>query len=205
MTIDELIAHLRADDPKIREQAATELGNRRASEALEALIASLNDTNGTVRCTAILALRYINDPRGDVAMIPLFNDTDDAVRRRVSAWAMTRIGEQPHLVESLVTLLENPTSRKSTIDFTLMLLGKWGDDRALDALHRMTTHDFQPFRLRAAQSLRKICSPSSVDYLVKLLDDPHPGVQATAAKTLRAIGTDAALSAVKAWEETKIN
>lgn len=203
MTTEELIAHLHADDPALREQAAAELGNRRASEAVDALIAALNDPISAVRCAAILALRHIQQPRGDVALIPLFNDTDNAVRRRVSAWAMTREGDQPHLVEPLIALLEDPNSRKSTADFVLMLLGKWGDARALDALHRMTEHEFQPFRLRAAQSLRKMADERSVEHLIPLLDDPHPGVQATAAKTLTAIGTPEALAAVQGWEGNK--
>ncbi|GAB4340622.1 MAG: hypothetical protein Kow00117_21000 [Phototrophicales bacterium] len=200
MTTEELIAQLKADDPSQREQAALELGNRRATEALDALIAALDDPVGAVRCAVILALRYINHPRGDIALIPLFNDTDNAVRRRVSAWAMTREGEQPHLVEPLIAQLRDPDSRKSTIDFILMLLGKWGDARALEALHDMTQHEFAPFRLRAAQSLRKMADASSVVYLTPLLNDPHPGVQATAAKTLTAIGTPEALSAVSNWK-----
>ena len=196
-----LLRQLQADDPTECIAAAEALGRQKNVDAVEPLLDLLRHDDIDVKRAAVVALRRIRDERASVPFIYLFNDEDDAVRRGVSAWFMGLRGDQSHLVEPLCEVLTAPESRISTREFAAMLLGKFGDEHALDALHD-ALEMYPQLRLRITQTLQRTADPRSVPYLVPLLDATgDPRLPRVAAKTLKMIGTPAALAAVEVWQQ----
>lgn len=196
-----LITQLASDESDQRREAALALGRARAVGAVEALISTLQDDEAEVRLAAMNALRLIHDERASIPIIKLLNDPDTAIRRGASTWFMTITGDQSALVEPLCEIMLAEDSRMSTREFAAMLLGKFGDERAVDALHQVMV-DHPRLQTRVIQTLRRMADPRSVPVLTPLLaDDVERRVQATAAKTLTAIDTPEARAAVMAWRQ----
>lgn len=191
---------LQSDDPQVRAAAADRLGRAKVAEAVEPLFDLLDDADGNVRLQAAYALRRIRDPRASLHMIRLLNDEEVAIRRTASTWFMTLTGNQSRLVEPLCDIMLEEDSRASTRDFAAMLLGKYGDERAVEPLHQLI-RQYPRIRLRAAQSLQRMADPRSIPLLIPLLQDGDMRVQNMAAKTLEAIGTPDALDAVARWRK----
>ena len=181
-----LIAGLQSDDPVRRAAASEALGRLRRADAVDALILLLADAESTVRQAALNALRRIRDERASVHILAMLNDEDIGIRRGASSWCMTLSGDQAHLVETLVAMMLAENSRMSTREFAAMLLGKYGDERAVEPLHQVI-RQYPRLRLRAAQSLQRMADPRSIPLMRELLADEDPRVQRTAAKTLAAL------------------
>jgi HEAT repeat protein len=194
--VSTLIADLQSDDPTTRAAAAEALGRQRCVDAVDALILLLADAEPTVRQAALNALRRIRDERASLHILAMLNDEDTGIRRGASSWCMTLSGDQAHLVETLVAMMLAENSRMSTREFAAMLLGKYGDERAVEPLHQLI-QQYPRLRLRAAQSLQHMADPRSIPLMRELLADEDLRVGRTAAKTLRIIGTPAALEALE--------
>lgn len=194
------LARLKSDNSDERAQAARALGMAQATDALELLLELLNDPVTEVRREAVYALRRIRDERASPSMILMLNDEDDAIRRSASTWFMTLTGDQSHLVEPLCEIMLAPNIRRSTRDFAAMLLGKFGNERAVEPLHQLIA-DYPDMRLRATFSLLRMKDPRSVLILRELLVDDDLRVQHTAIRVLQAIATPEALDAVHWWEQ----
>jgi len=201
--IHTLLKQLQSDDVDAICTAATVLGHQQISEVVQPLLDLLTHDDASVRLAAMTALRRIRDERASVPFIDLLNDPDTAIRRGASTWFMTISGDQSALVEPLCAVMLAEASRMSTREFAAMLLGKYGDERAIPALHQaMTT--YPRLQTRITQTLRRMADPRSVPVLLPLLGDQHEmRLQATAAKTLEAIGTPDALEAARAWREKR--
>ena len=201
--IQTLLNDLKSTDPDVICAAADQLGHQQMRDAVEPLLDLLNHDEAAVRLAAMMALRRIRDERASVPFIYLLNDPDTAIRRGASTWFMTLKGDQSHLVEPLCDVMLAEHSRMSTREFAAMLLGKYGDERAVDALHQaMTQHE--RLQTRITQTLRRMADPRSVPFLLPLLEpDKDIRVQGAAAKTLEAIGTPEALDAARAWRERR--
>ena len=207
MSIDmqALIQQLEADDPVTRMDAIKALGQNRVYQAVEPLMQRLDDPHDDVKIAAINALRLIRDERVSVPFIWLLNDENVVVRRSVSAWFMTLSGDQAHLVDPLCEIMLAPESRMSTREFAAMLLGKFGDERAIEPLHQIIQMDATALKMRVAQSLRRMSHPDSVPVLAPLLEDEYEErLQKVAAKTLKAIGTEDAQAALLAWHQRQL-
>ena len=68
------------DDPSVRSDAAIHLGQARSKEAVDALIAALNDQEESVRVNVIRALGDVGDPKAIPAIVPFVGDFLSAVR-----------------------------------------------------------------------------------------------------------------------------
>jgi HEAT repeat protein len=191
-----LFTNLKSENPQVRAAAAEKLGRQRNADAVDALIELLNDAEATVRQAALNALRRIRDERASIHILAMLNDEDTGIRRGASSWCMTLTGDQSHLVETLIQLMMAEESRMSTREFAAMLLGKYGDERAVEPLHQII-RQHPRLRLRATQSLQRMADPRSVPLMRELLSDADPRVRQTAAKTLRTIGTPEALDVLK--------
>jgi HEAT repeat protein len=193
---------LKSENPAERAQAAQTLGLAKAAQAVDTLINLLADPVVGVRREAVYALRRIRDERASIPMIQMLNDPDDAIRRSASTWFMTLTGDQTYLVEPLCEIMLAEDSRMSARDFAAMLLGKFGDDRAVEPLHRLI-HKYPRMRLRAILSLLRMSDPRSMPVLSELLMNDDLRVQQTAVKVLKSIGTPEALNAVQQWEQNQ--
>ena len=69
-----------SDDPVVRSDAAIRLGQVRSKEAVDALIAALNDQEETVRVNVIRALGDIGDPKAIAPIVPFVAESLSAVR-----------------------------------------------------------------------------------------------------------------------------
>ena len=135
-------------------------------------------------------------------MIQQLNDDDDAIRRSASTWFMTLTGDQSYLTDPLCNIMLVEGSRNSTRDFAAMLLGKFGDNGAVEPLHQLI-EQYPRIRLRATLSLGRMADPRSVPVLSQLLNDSDIRVQKTAAKVLKQIGTADAMIAVQQWKTSQ--
>ena len=125
------------EDPHIRADAARRLGDARATDAIESLIAVLDDPDEEVRVTAIIALGDIGDPAAVPALAEKVDDSSHIVRLQLS----TVLGKipDPASVPPLAKLLYDPDD---TIRLTAARsLGKIANSEALDALIEVALMD----------------------------------------------------------------
>lgn len=143
---------LNSADPRQRAAAAATLGSLRASEALDALIASLGDGASAVRVAAARALGQIGGQRARAALRKYGAQSDMALRIAV-AQALAN-SPDPLSTPILLQLLEDAEPRVRTA--AAMALGTLGDERAVGPL-REHVADPDPWAQNAAISaLRRL-------------------------------------------------
>ncbi|HUY79598.1 MAG TPA: HEAT repeat domain-containing protein, partial [Ktedonobacterales bacterium] len=143
---------LNSADPRQRAAAAATLGSLRASEALDALIASLGDGERAVRVAAARALGQIGGQRARAALRKHGVHTDAALRIAVAQ----ALGNSPDPLSTpiLLQLLEDSEPRVRAA--AAMALGTLGDERAVGPL-REHVADADPWAQNAAISaLRRL-------------------------------------------------
>jgi HEAT repeat protein len=143
------ISGLNSADPQQRRAAVTTLSAIRASDALDALIARLGDTNIDVRLAATQALAQLGAADGLAALRKYAHaQTTPAALRRAIAEAL---GANPE-PQSVATLLELLRDRESIVRAAAATaLGAQGDSRAIGPL-REAASDVDPWVNQAAQA-----------------------------------------------------
>lgn len=95
--VPKLIEALSHRDDFVQKQSILALGDIKDAQAVDPLIALLQDQDWMVRLTAASSLEKIGDPRGRVAIKPLMKDPDIVVRMRVdrilAVWKKDRVKE----------------------------------------------------------------------------------------------------------------
>ncbi len=168
VSIDVLIRNLKHRDRFIRREAALALGKMQAQQAVDPLIALLNDhrTVWDAAQDAAWALGEIGDLQAVEPLIAVLNKPFVAGR---AIEALAKLGD-PRMVEPLIRLFKaQPVSSIATIlgnfgdrraveplidalqdrdpsvrFYVARALGKLGDKRALPALEWTRTHDTEP-------------------------------------------------------------
>ena len=206
------------EDPLVRADAATRLGQARAPDAVESLLAVLDDPNEDVRVAAAIALGQIGDP---VAVPELAAKIDDPLRtvRIATCQALAELGD-PAAIEPLSKLLYDEDDKMRLV--AARAIGQIKDPAAVDTLVRVALQDQdemvrqhvikvigeQPDRVaipiiesslagesdivraNAANVLGEIGDASSVPALVQALEDPYYKVRSLAAHSLHEIAPD---------------
>lgn len=95
---------------------------------------------------------------------------------------------------------DNPDEYLYVSSFAAKSLSQIGDTRTVAGLVTALSHERPGPRRMAATVLGNLRSVTAVPALVIALKDPDAQTQIVAAKALRKIGTDAAVSAVEVWE-----
>jgi hypothetical protein len=108
----------RADDFRVRLQAALELGRSADPDALEPLVRALDDQNASVRTAAAAALEELGDPSAVPALERHREDRSDAVRKQVKATLATfavaaQDGTRPARLLVKLGPMKNQTSVKA--------------------------------------------------------------------------------------------
>jgi len=157
--VQRLIEALSADNPRIRESAASGLGEICDPRSVPALIKSLKDEEATVRRSAAFALSYIRDSQSVPALIPLLSDEDGRVRA-AAAHALANIAD-PRSVSALIKALsdENPQVRI----YTAEALAHIRDARAVTALAKALYDMSDRVSRNAAMALRMIGTPEALE------------------------------------------
>lgn len=125
----------------------------------------------------------INRDGATPALVNALCDQDDAVRC-VAALALGQL-QAASAIPSLILLLSDTSGwvRGAAAD-ALALMG----EAAVPALGEALQDEREGVRVRAAYSLRKICSPKSARWLFPALNDPNPIVHTYAYETLDQLG-----------------
>jgi HEAT repeat protein len=186
--LGDLLAAIAEEDDEAAEAAIIELihVNSTAKEPLLELWASPDPDQRwwAVRGLAALAETDETNRAGTTpALVSALSDPDDAVRC-VAALALGQL-QAASAIPSLLLLLSDPSGwvRGAAAD-ALALMG----EAAVPALGEALQDEREGVRVRAAYSLRKICSPKSARWLFPALNDPNPIVHTYAYETLDQLG-----------------
>jgi HEAT repeat protein len=206
------------EDPEVRVDAAQRLGEAKSPEAVDSLIAILDDPSEMVRVQAVRSLGQIGDARAIPAIQERAKDELHTVRLQVSM----SLGEfrDPAAIPTLKSLLYDPD--ESTRLAAARSLGKIGTDEAitglidvalLDEAEMIRQHvvrvigerhmkeaipivedalgaEADKVRAAAAQVLGDLGDASSLPALIRALDDPFYKTRSLAAHSLSGIAAD---------------
>lgn len=178
--VDQLVGALVHDNPTIRRDAATALGQLRNPRAIEPLTAAGRDASLEVRDAAVWALGEI----GPAALPPLLALLREGSDR--AAWALRAIGEPA--VAPLLKLLTDGHERH--VGLAIDTLGKIGDARAAAPIAAFLGRSAQEGR-RAHEALVALGEPA-VEHVVPLLRSAEASRRWAAASTLRDLGWEPA-------------
>ena len=103
-SIDDLILDLKDSDDFVKEEAIGTL-ELKGEEAVEPLIAALDDRNKDIKLGAIEVLKAIGDSRAIPALVKTLEDRNKLVRREAST-ALTTMGDEA--IEPVLVALDSP-------------------------------------------------------------------------------------------------
>ena len=191
-SVREAIRSLRSRRRWKRADSAEDLGLMRSREAVEPLVALMNDPEPEVRIRAARALGII---RGTTSIRPLVRALADPSR-----WSAIRVAEilinvgaeaADELLAAYETLPRH--ARISALD----VLGRIRSLRAIGLMKRCLEDPDPDLRARAAHGLGLIGDSGTASDLIKALADREWPVRAMAAKALGRIGNPAAIPSLR--------
>lgn len=205
-------------DPQVRADAAMRLGQARATEGVDSLIAILGDPDEMVRVHAVQSLGLIGDKRAVAALLPLAGDPLVSVRLSVCK-ALGALGD-PQAVPALGPLLydgddtvriaaarglgEIPGAESLDVLLKIALQDESetvrqhvvkvvGERRSRDSIPKLESAlaaESDLVRANAARVLGELADRSSVPALIRALDDPYYKVRSLSAHALARLAPD---------------
>jgi len=203
------------DDPAIRADAASRLGQARAKDAVASLLVVMNDPNEAVRVNAVRALGEIGDTSVIDRIAPLVTDPVSTVR--MAACQALGMLNDPRGVPGLEKALsdENQTVRivaarslgtipgPESLDVLVRValqdesevirshvMKVIGERRSKDAVPRLESAllaESDTVRANAARALEEVGDKSSLPALIRALDDPFFKVRSLSAHAIAAV------------------
>ncbi|HKQ97152.1 MAG TPA: HEAT repeat domain-containing protein [Candidatus Polarisedimenticolia bacterium] len=162
-----------------RAEAAEKLGVLGSKQAVDPLVAALDDPSAEVRLRAARALGLI---RGQTSIRPLVQALADPSRWSAIRLSDILIGAGEEAVDELLAAYETlPSSARVT---ALDILGRIRTPRAATLLRRAIADEMPDVRARAAHAMGLLADGSFEPFLTKALDDESWAVRAMAAKAL---------------------
>lgn len=206
LKVRRLIRELENPDPKIRMQAAEELGNMEGTDVIEPLIQVLlkPDKVEIVHMKVIQSLGKLKDPRAIVPLLKILYGRLDTVSFSIivrvrAAEALGEIGD-PRSIKPILQLLkaragkeeESEGELSSRLRGVLVVIGRRHIGPLLDALKDSS----DSIRVEAARTLKEIGDPQAVPYFIEALNDLNYNVRITAAEALGVIGDESTTMAL---------
>ncbi|MEQ8539554.1 MAG: HEAT repeat domain-containing protein [Coleofasciculus sp. D1-CHI-01] len=173
---------LNDSDSYVRRKAANALAEIGNPQAVEILIAALNDSRGIVRL--YMKVGKIGDAKAVNGLFAALHDSDRYVRWKV-AEALAEIGN-PQAVEGLIAALND--SDRYVRWKVAEALGKIGDAKAVDGLIAALNDSDSDVRRNAAEALGEIGNAKAVNGLIAALNHSDFSVRMDAADALGKIG-----------------
>ena len=173
-----------ATDSGVVRWLASILGRERDDQAVEPLIARLDDSDEWVRRAIAEALGEIGDARAVEPLIARLDDSDEWVRRAI-AEALGKMGGV-QAVELLLARLDD--SGAQVRQSVAWALGKIGDAQAVEPLIARLDDSDESVRRAIAEALGKIGDAQAVEPLIARLDDSDKRVRTAVAEALGKIG-----------------
>jgi HEAT repeat protein len=206
------------EDPQVRADAAMRLGQARAREAVDSLIAVIDDPDEFVRISVVQALGEIGDPKAIPALTDSAEDPLKSVRQ-ATCIALGQIGDPagiPALTKVLydpddrtrmiatrnLGLIEGPESLEVLMELALRdenemvrqhvikVIVRRGARDAIPTLERAMIGEADIVRANAARALGEIGDRSSVPTLLRGLEDPFFKVRSLSAHALWELAPD---------------
>lgn len=193
-SVEPLIAVLKVEDWRVRDNAAWALGIISDPRTVVPLIAALKDQDWRVRRESAWGLGLKKDQRGIEPLIVALQDQEWEVRKQ-AAWALGLQGDE-RAVEPLNASLRD--ERWEVREQAAWALGLKGDDRAVEPLSTALTDKEWQVRKEAAWGLGLKGDERAVEPLLVALKDEHGEVRAQAAWALGLKGDRRAVEALKA-------
>ena len=164
----EVMAHARVNDWRVIFSVAT-LGE----EAVDPLLAILNEPQAAGRAHAASALGLIGDQRAIGPLLRALQDPDAVLRSRAAA-ALGRLRD-PRVFDFLVTAMRDP--KPHVRRDAMWALSELGDKRAVGLIMRALRDPSRYTRKLAAECLGEIGSPQAVNELDRVAaNDKQPRV-----------------------------
>jgi VWFA-related protein len=192
-----LLADLRDDDVAMRADAAYELGFVGDPQATNALLQATDDKEERVRRLAAAALGRLGEEVALPRLIERLADPSSSVRE-AAASSLRSFG--PRAIPALLLEIERGAAKKKAAPRVLGaadILGKVGDDRALEPLGTLLRDGPPAARLAAARALGDLGLSQGIPALRNALVDPSPEVRMASVKSIVVIAGAAARPVVE--------
>lgn len=172
--VEPLIKALEDENSYIRKVAINALGKIGDTRRLEQLIKAFRDEDWSVRCEVVVVLGEIGDPRAVEPLIRALEDESLFVKWQ-AAEALVRIGSLA--VDSLIEALEKENIPAPVRHKVAEVLGRIGEDRAVEPLIKALENENSRVRATAAEALGKIGDFRAAKPLSKVLGDENEHVR----------------------------
>lgn len=196
--IEVLLRDLLDDDAQARSDAIYELGFVPDPRSLRAVLGAAADPDEGVRRLAATSLGRLGDEAALRPLMDLLGDAVPGVRSAAAAaLALFRQRAVPGLVDEVPALLAGPPSAGTRLAEAVSVLGRVGDDRALEPLAAVLRGGAAAARAAAAQALGDLGLTSGIPALRAALADAVPEVRGRAARSIVAIAGPAAREVIE--------
>lgn len=181
------------DDPVVRQDAALRLGQARAADGVDSLIAVLGDPEEQVRVQVILSLGQIGDKKATAAVAKMADESSSAVRMAVAqSLGMLKDPSSVPTLEKLLQATEGPVRMSAA-----RALGEVPGDESVDALLRVALRDEDEMvRQHVVQVVGDRRVRDAIPKLEGMLGAEAEIVRANAAKVLGEVGDRSTLPAL---------
>jgi VWFA-related protein len=202
--VEALLRDLDDDEAEVRADAVFDLGFVPAARSLRAVLGAALDPDERVRRLAALSLGRLGDEKALVTLIERLGDPVPEVRA-AAAGALLQFRERavPGLVEEAARLLAGRPPAVVPLVEAVRLLGRIGDDRALEPLGMVLRNAPAEARLPAAEALGDLGLATGIPALRAAFQDPVPAVRLAAARSVAAIAGPAARQVIQAYVDTE--
>jgi len=198
--LEALLRDLDDDEAQVRADAVFDLGFVPGPKSLQAVLGAAADRDERVRRLAAVSLGRLGDETALGTLIERLGDPAPEVRTAAAgALMLFRERAVQGLADEAARLLAVRPAVAAPLVEGMRLLGKIGDDRALDPLAAVLREGSGETRLAAAEALGDLGLTQGIPALRTALQDPVPAVRLAAARSITAVAGQAARQVIQAY------